>query len=93
MTKAIPSDLIPFLIERNIMSDSTGPTFARSGKQPDPLPVCAICPKAMWYRSSKRLRAFCRELRTITWQDDEVEPILECDGYEATLAPPDEDRR
>lgn len=67
------------------MSNSTGPTFARSGKHLDPQPVCAICPKAMWYRTAKRLRAFCRELRTITWQDDEPEPILECDGYEATL--------
>ena len=67
------------------MSNSTGPTFANSGKQPEPRPVCAICPKAMWYRTPKRLRAFCRELRTITSQDDEPEPILDCDGYEATL--------
>lgn len=43
--------------------------------------VCAICPKAMWYRSNKHgVRAYCRELRHITWQPGDEDLITECDG-------------
>ena len=53
-------------------------------KRPDT--VCTICPKAMWYRSHKQVvRAFCRELRHITWQPEEEDPVAECDGQIATL--------
>lgn len=65
-----------------------GPTLG-TGEQPTPMPACGTCPKAMWYRTPKRLRAFCRELRMITWEDGEREPIVQCDGREAALAPPD----
>lgn len=75
MTKAPPEALM-------------GPTLS-AGDQPVPMPACATCPKAMWYRTPKRLRAFCRELRMITWEDGEQEPIVECDGREAALTPPD----
>ena len=48
--------------------------------------VCAICPKAMWYRSRKQnVRSFCRELRHITWQSNEQDPVTECDGQVAAL--------
>lgn len=69
------------------LPDATGPTLEATALDnlPKPKPACATCPKAMWYRSSKRLRAFCREMRVITWQDGEQEPILECDGREAAL--------
>lgn len=60
-----------------------GPVLSDAGAHPDT--ACATCPKAMWYRTSKRLRAFCREIRTITWEDGENEPILNCDGREAAL--------
>ncbi len=53
------------------------------GKRPET--ACATCPKAMWYRTATRLRAFCRELRHISWHDGEQEPILQCDGREAAL--------
>ena len=68
-----------------------GPTLEATAldDRPRPMPACATCPQAMWYRTPKRLRAFCRELRLITWQDDEQEPVLECDGREAALAPPE----
>jgi len=39
----------------------------------------------MWYRTSKHLRAFCREIRLITWEQGEQNPILQCDGREAAL--------
>ena len=65
--------------------DATAPT-----DRPNPMPAGATCPKAMWHRSSKRLRAFCREIRVITWQDGEQEPILVCDGREAALLLPKE---
>lgn len=63
-----------------------GPTLS-AGEQPDPMPACGDCPKAIWYRTPKRTRAFCRELRLITWEDGESEPIMQCDGREAALAP------
>ncbi len=69
-----------------------GPTLEATpaDQRPQPLPACATCPKAMWYRTHRRLRAFCRELRHITWQDGEQEPIMECDGREAALMPVNE---
>jgi hypothetical protein len=69
-----------------------GPTLEATAPadRPFPLPACATCPTAIWYRSSRRLRAFCREMRVITWQDGEQEAILECDGREAALLLPDE---
>lgn len=72
-------------------TETMGPTFGQIAvdARPKPIPVCAKCPKAMWYRTAKRMRAFCRELRHITWEDGEQEPILQCDGYEATLTLPD----
>ena len=66
-----------------------GPTLG-TGKLVDPITACATCPKAMWYRTPKRLRAFCRELRMITWEDGEPEPVMQCDGREAALALPDD---
>lgn len=73
------------------LTETMGPTFSQIAvdARPKPMPLCAKCPKAMWYRSSKRMRAFCRELRHITREDGEQEPVLECDGYEATLMLPD----
>ncbi len=64
-----------------------GPTLDAlpTGQRPQPLPACATCPKAMWYRTPQRLQAFCRELRHVTWQDGEQEPIIQCDGREAAL--------
>ncbi|OQW80337.1 MAG: hypothetical protein BVN32_00170 [Proteobacteria bacterium ST_bin14] len=66
-----------------------GPTLG-AGQPLDPMPACGTCPKAMWYRTPKRLRAFCRELRIITWEDDEAEPVMQCDGREAALALPND---
>ena len=68
-----------------------GPTLGSvpPDRQPNPMPACATCPKAMWYRTSRQLRAFCRELRHISWQDGELEPIVQCDGREAALMPLD----
>ena len=63
-----------------------GPVLStmNDGNRPDT--ACATCPKAMWYRTSARFRAFCREMRVITWQDGEKEPIQHCDGREAALS-------
>ena len=68
-----------------------GPTIETlaTGDRPQPMPACGTCPKAMWYWIAKRLRAFCQELRHITWVDGDSEPILLCDGREAALMPPD----
>lgn len=68
------------------MTGIVGPTLdaVDTGKRPET--ACATCPKAMWYRTAKRLRAFCRELRHISWHDGEQEPIIQCDGREAALA-------
>jgi hypothetical protein len=58
-----------------------GPVVTALTEHDRPETVCAICPKAMWYRSRKQdVRAFCRELRHITWQSNEQDPITECDG-------------
>lgn len=65
------------------MSD-IGPVVSGMPENERPDTVCAICPKAMWFRSrNKGARAFCRELRHITWQQDEQDPITECDGQVA----------
>ncbi|CAM3129405.1 hypothetical protein SPAN111604_05315 [Sphingomonas antarctica] len=58
-----------------------GPVISALPPEGRPKTVCTICPKAMWYRSRKHgIRAFCRELRHITWQSDEQDPVTECDG-------------
>lgn len=42
--------------------------------------------KAMWYRAARQgLRAFCRELRLVTWHPGENDPVTECDGRDAAL--------
>lgn len=73
--------------EQTLSQGLIGPTLEAvpANQRPQPMPACATCPKAMWYRSSERLRAFCRELRHITWQDGEREPVVQCDGREAAL--------
>lgn len=63
-----------------------GPTLDAIDTAARPRTACATCPKAMWYRTDTRLRAFCRELHHITWQDGEKEPVIQCDGREAALA-------
>ena len=68
-----------------------GPTLmaADPEERPRPPPACATCPKAMWYRTAKHgLRAFCRELRLLSWQVGDDDPVTECDGREATLHEP-----
>lgn len=58
-----------------------GPLVSSLPEDDRPDTVCAICPKAMWYRSRKQgVRAFCRELRHIVWQSGEQDPVTECDG-------------
>ncbi|WP_419809036.1 hypothetical protein [Sphingomonas sp.] len=58
-----------------------GPVVSALPEEDRPDTVCTICPKAMWYRSRKQgVRAFCRELRHITWQSGEQDPVAECDG-------------
>lgn len=68
----------------------TGPTLKSASAQPQPMPACGTCPKAMWYRTAKHLRAYCREIRLITWEEGEKDPILQCDGREAALRLSDE---
>lgn len=67
-----------------------GPTLSDNASllSTDQMPACGTCPKAMWYRTSKQLRAFCREIRLITWEQGEQDPILQCDGREAALMAP-----
>lgn len=74
---------------------TTGPTIETLGdaERPEPMPACGTCPKAMWYRTSRHLRAFCREIRLITWEDGERNPILQCDGREAGLLALDDTER
>lgn len=64
-----------------------GPTLSDSDslQLSGQMPACGTCPKAMWYRTSKHLRAFCREIRLITWEQGEQDPILQCDGRDAAL--------
>lgn len=65
------------------MSD-IGPVIGGLPLHSRPDTLCAICPKAMWLRSGKQgVRAFCRELRHITWQPGEDDPVTECDGQVA----------
>lgn len=80
------------VIKEDLRSGTIGPTFAElpPNERPQQLPACATCPKAMWYRTAKRVRSFCRELRHITWEEGETEPILQCDGREAALMLADE---
>ncbi|WP_394653107.1 hypothetical protein [uncultured Sphingomonas sp.] len=62
-----------------------GPVLSAMPEGARPDTVCAICPKAMWFRSRKQgVRAFCRELRHITWQQGEQDPVTECDGQAAS---------
>lgn len=65
----------------------SGPTIGSlaDAERPQPMPACGTCPKAMWYRTAKHLRAFCREIRHLTWEDGDSDPILQCDGREAAL--------
>ncbi len=61
-----------------------GPVVSEMTNEDRPDTVCAICPKAMWYRSRMQgVRAFCRELRHITWHSGEQDPVTECDGQVA----------
>ena len=64
-----------------------GPTLSENASllSADQMPACGTCPKAMWYRTPKHLRAFCREIRLITWEEGEQNPVLQCDGREAAL--------
>lgn len=58
-----------------------GPVVSGMPENGHPDTVCVICSKAMWFRSSKQgVRAFCRELRHITWHQEEQDPVTECDG-------------
>lgn len=63
----------------------TGPTIGDIPEDERPATICTTCPVAMWYRSSARLRCFCREMRVVSWEDGDKDPILQCDGREAAL--------
>ena len=49
-------------------------------RQPSPEPVCVACPKSMWLSQSASLKCFCRVMHAVTWDSDDPQPILTCDG-------------
>jgi hypothetical protein len=49
-------------------------------RRPDPAPVCAACPKSMWFSSGKELKAYCRVMHAVTWDSTDPQPIEQCDG-------------
>ena len=58
------------------------PTLLALSKEerPDPLPLCGVCPKSMWLSGSHGLKCFCRVMHVVTWDSDDPQPILQCDG-------------
>ena len=50
------------------------------GRRPSPAPVCAACPKSMWFASAREVKAYCRVMHAVTWSSDDPQPIEQCDG-------------
>lgn len=49
-------------------------------RRPNPAPVCAACPKSMWFASASELKAYCRVMHAVTWTSEEPQTIEACDG-------------
>jgi hypothetical protein len=49
-------------------------------KLPNPLPVCAACPAAVWHVSEQALRCYCRIMHLESWTSEQPQPLLACDG-------------
>lgn len=49
-------------------------------KLPNPLPVCAACPAAVWHVSPPALRCYCRLMHLESWTSEQPQPLLACDG-------------
>ncbi|WP_104746065.1 relaxase/mobilization nuclease domain-containing protein [Helicobacter bilis] len=70
----------------------TSPTLLLLEIHPNPMPICAECPKAMWHLAKnmeeRTIRCFCQVMHSIVYQDPQIqgqnpksETIIEnCDG-------------
>lgn len=47
---------------------------------PDPMPVCGVCPKAMWLDGNEGLRCFSKVMHVTVWEAGDPQPITACDG-------------
>lgn len=55
-------------------------------KLPNPLPVCAACPAAVWHVSESALRCYCRIMHLESWTSEQPQPLLACDGQVISIA-------
>ena len=53
------------------------------GRRPRPEPVCARCPRAVWFGSANSVSCYCRLMHVLTWTSEEPKPLLFCDGFSA----------
>ncbi len=52
--------------------------------RPQPSPACETCPASLWFSTKDQLKCFCSRMHLLVW-DDQVQPILRCDGREIAL--------
>lgn len=53
-------------------------------QRPQPSPACETCPASVWFNTNEQLKCFCSRMHLIVW-DDQVTPIMACDGRELAL--------
>ena len=53
----------------------------RPERRPSPMPVCAACPKSVWWATAKKLECYCQLMHARTWTSEDPEPIESCDGF------------
>jgi hypothetical protein len=41
------------------------------GRHAKPSPICAACPRSLWFASTEHLRCFCRLAHVVTWNSEE----------------------
>lgn len=75
----------------------TSPTLLLLEIHPNPMPICAECPKAMWHLAKnmeeRTIRCFCQVMHSIVYQAPQIqgqnpksETIIEnCDGQLAAI--------
>jgi len=56
-----------------------GPTLQSASVLPTPLPLCADCPAAWWYKSADQYECFCTKFRSVTF-DKRNGPVTACDA-------------
>lgn len=66
----------------SLPTEYESPTLAMldAKRRPNPLPVCAACPQSLWFASADHLQCYCRLMHVRTWDSQDPQPILQCDG-------------